>query len=144
MTPLNETTPLFSNGNERSKETEHEVYDEESNNGFQMTGNFSLSRSINNFSQHLSKHIGRIGLLGSMSIAVNSLTGPAMLNLPDTYQRAGFIPTTVTVVFVCILSALCCLHMANTLSKIPGNPNFKREVRHSFHFSQLVDFSRIQ
>lgn len=73
--------------------------------------------------------MGRIGYLGSMSIAVNSLTGPAMLNLPDTFQRSGLIPTSLAVVFVCILSAFCCLHMANTISKVRGNFDFKLEVR---------------
>ena len=67
-------------------------------------------------------------MLGSMSIAVNSLTGPAMLTLPDTYQRSGLIPTTLTVILVCVLSAFCCLHMANTISKVRGNSDFKREV----------------
>ena len=49
-------------------------------------------------SESYSHHIGKIGFLGSMSIAVNSLTGPAMLNIPDTFQRAGVIPTTLTVI----------------------------------------------
>lgn len=49
-------------------------------------------------SESYSHHVGKIGFLGSMSIAVNSLTGPAMLNIPDTFQRAGVIPTTLTVI----------------------------------------------
>jgi amino acid permease len=66
-----------------------------------------------------------------MSIAVNSLTGPAMLNLPATFSKSGIIPTIGTLIFVCILSALCCLHMANTISKVPHNHNFKKEVEYS-------------
>jgi hypothetical protein len=85
----------------------------------------SLRHSISSI---VDKHIGQIGYLGSMAIAVNSLTGPAMLNIPATYQRAGLIPTTLTVVFVCILSAVCSLHLANTISKVPGNGNYKKEV----------------
>jgi hypothetical protein len=72
---------------------------------------------------------GSIGWLGSISIAVNSLTGPAMLNLPATFQKSGLIPTLATLVFVCVLSALCSLHMANTISKVPGNEKFERHVR---------------
>ena len=50
------------------------------------------------------------------------------LCLPDTYQRSGLIPTTVVIIFVCVLSALCCLHMSNTISKVPGNYNFTKDV----------------
>lgn len=88
----------------------------------------SWHRSTSNLSDVLSS-MKRIGYLGSWSIAVNSLTGPAMLCLPDTYQRAGLIPTTVVIIFVCILSAFCCLHMSNTISKVPGNWNFIKDVR---------------
>jgi hypothetical protein len=76
-------------------------------------------------------HSGSIVYLGSMSIAVNSPTGPAVFNLPATFSKSGIIPTIATMVFVCILSAtiatlvfvcillaLCCLHMANTISKV--------------------------
>lgn len=67
-------------------------------------------------------------MLGSISIAVNSLTGPAMLNLPSVFQKSGIIPTTLTIAFLCILSNLCSLHMANVISKVPGNAHFHREV----------------
>jgi amino acid permease len=72
-----------------------------------------------------------------MSIAVNSLTGPAMLNLPSTFAKSGIIPTTVTICFVAILSALCCLHMSNTISKVTGNQNFKKEVEYSDAFAHF-------
>jgi len=83
------------------------------------------------------RHIGSIGYLGSVSIAVNSLTGPAMLNLPDTFQRAGLIPTIVTLIFVAILSSLCCLHMSNTISKVGGNANFQKEIEYSEAFEKF-------
>lgn len=72
-----------------------------------------------------------IGMLGSLAIAVNSLAGPAILQLPATYQMAGLIPTTVCLILVGILSSFCSLHMANVVSKVPGNANFDK----------LVDFS---
>lgn len=125
---------------------------------------------LRNCSDTVNEHIGKIGYLGSMAIAVNSLTGPAMLNIPDTYQRAGVIPTTVTVILceccfgwckssvvwfsdnpivfltfnlcsacrsfgsVSILSSFCCLHMANTISKVPHNSNYQKEVRVKIHY----------
>lgn len=69
-----------------------------------------------------------------MAIAVNSLTGPAMVNLPATFARSGILPTLATLLFVCALSALCSLHMANTISKIPGNAQFQREMEYSDAF----------
>lgn len=89
------------------------------------------------FSEGWNRHIGSIGYLGSFSIAVNSLTGPAMLNLPDTFQRAGLIPTIVTLVFVAILSSLSCLHMSNTISKVGGNTNFQKEIEYSVTFEKF-------
>lgn len=88
----------------------------------------------NDLSEGWSRHMGSIGYLGSVSIAVNSLTGPAMLNLPDTFQRAGLIPTILTLIFVAILSSLCCLHMSNTISKVSGNGNFRKEIEYSETF----------
>ena len=75
-----------------------------------------------------------IGMLGGVAIAVNSLTGPAMLDLPATFQRSGVVPTCSVLIFVCVLSALCSLHMANVISKVPGNADFSRTVEYSDAF----------
>jgi len=73
-------------------------------------------------------------MIGSISIAVNSLTGPAMLNLPNVFQTSGLIPTVFTIAFLCILSTLCSLHMADTISKIPRNAHFHQEIEYSEAF----------
>jgi len=105
-------------------------------------GGHSLRSSLRVLSTRLSdlmdQHMGSIGYLGSLSIAVNSLTGPAMLNLPATFLRSGIIPTLATLVFVCILAALCCLHMSNTISKVqPNNRNFEQEIEFSQAFEEF-------
>lgn len=82
----------------------------------------------------VSSHASSIGMWGSMAIAVNSLTGPAMLDLPATFQRSGLIPTLGTLFFVCFLTAFCSLHMADTISKYPGNASFQKEVEFSESF----------
>eukprot|EP00537_Pseudo-nitzschia_pungens_P003178 CAMPEP_0172356626 /NCGR_PEP_ID=MMETSP1060-20121228/1017_1 /TAXON_ID=37318 /ORGANISM="Pseudo-nitzschia pungens, Strain cf. cingulata" /LENGTH=484 /DNA_ID=CAMNT_0013076857 /DNA_START=215 /DNA_END=1665 /DNA_ORIENTATION=+ len=92
---------------------------------------------IASFSEALSESMQRIGVLGSVSIAVNSLTGPAMLTLPATYQRSGLIPTTAAIVFTCILSAFCCLHMSNTISKVQHNHDFSFDIGYSECFRRL-------
>ena len=74
-------------------------------------------------------------MLGSLSIAVNSLTGPAMLDLPATFARSGVLPTIATLLLVCVLAAVCSLHMANSISKVPGNGNFQKQVEFSEAFS---------
>lgn len=128
----------------------------------------SFRASARSVTNSVSQSMKRIGILGSVAIAANSLTGPAMLCLPATYQRSGLIPTTgtirksplswiscwsafsslshsfapfdssktkVVIIFVCILSALCCLHTSNTISKVPSNQNFTSDVS----CSQLSD-----
>lgn len=79
-------------------------------------------------------------MLGSISIAVNSLVGPAIVNLPATYQKAGFIPTTFTIIFVCYLSIMTCLNMSNVISKVPGNSNFQRQIEYSEAFRYFAPY----
>ena len=67
-------------------------------------------------------------MFGGISIAVNSLTGPAMLSLPATFQRSGLIPTITALLLVCFLSGSSSSIMANIISSVPGNDNFQREV----------------
>lgn len=74
---------------------------------------------------------GMIGMLGSIAITVNSLTGPAMLNLPATFQISGLIPTIFTLIMLCVLSALCSLTLSDVISNVPGNNNFRKEIEYS-------------
>lgn len=60
-----------------------------------------------------------------------------MLNLPNTYQRSGLIPTTASIIFLGILSNYCSLHTANAISKIDGNKNFEKEIEYSQVFRIL-------
>jgi hypothetical protein len=76
-------------------------------------------------------HEKSIGMWGSVSIAVNSLAGPGLLQLPFTYQRAGIIPTTAALIFVAVLSSFCCLHTADVVSKVPGNKHFDKAIEFS-------------
>mmetsp|Transcript_36974 Transcript_36974/g.42305 ORF Transcript_36974/g.42305 Transcript_36974/m.42305 type:complete len:465 (+) Transcript_36974:94-1488(+) len=77
---------------------------------------------------------GQYGTLGSMSIAMNFLTGPAMLQIPSLFQKSGLIPTTICIIFTCIFTTLGCLHFANAISKLPGNQNYSIEVEYSDAF----------
>lgn len=72
-----------------------------------------------------------IGLIGSIAIAVNSLAGPAILQLPFQFQQSGIIPTTLCLVAVATLSAFCSLHMASVVSKVPGNKTYNKCIEFS-------------
>jgi len=72
--------------------------------------------------------------LGSIAIAVNSLAGPAILQLPFQYQQSGIIPTTTCLIVVGVVSAYCSLHMANVVSKTPGNAQYEKCVEFSDTF----------
>jgi hypothetical protein len=75
-----------------------------------------------------------IGFLGAFAIGVNSLCGPALLQLPFQYQQSGIIPTSVSIVLVGILAYFVTMHMSNVVSKIPGNSNFEKPVEFSDPF----------
>ena len=91
-----------------------------------------LFHSVRSMSTRIWKeHFGQIGVIGSTSIAVNFLTGPAMLELPSLYQKAGIIPTTVTILIVGTLSALGSLHLSRVISQIPGNAHFEQPFQYS-------------
>lgn len=91
--------------------------------------------SVDNDSVHYHpQHKGTITMLGSIAIIANSLTGPAMVNLPSTFQQSGIIPTVFTIIFLGYLSCLGSLHMANAISKVPGNSSFTREIEFSESF----------
>ncbi len=79
---------------------------------------------------------GEYGTLGSMSIAINFLTGPAMLEIPALFQKSGLIPTTLCILLVCASTILGNLHFANAISKLPGNYSFDKEVEYSEAFRQ--------
>ena len=74
-----------------------------------------------------------------MAIAVNALASPAILQLPATYQESGFIPTTVTLIVVGLLSCLCSLHMANVVSKVPYNRNYEQMVSPSYESGKKIE-----
>jgi len=72
-----------------------------------------------------------IGYVGSFAIAINSLAGPAVLQLPFQYQQSGIIPTTLCLLLVAYLSCLCCLHMTNSIAQVDHNSQFTKSVEFS-------------
>lgn len=75
-----------------------------------------------------------INTLGSFSLIVNNLCGPAMLQFPFLFQQAGIIPTIVCILFVFLCSTLNGTLLADSIASIPGNKNFTRNVEFSTAF----------
>lgn len=76
-----------------------------------------------------------IGFLGAFAIGVNSLCGPALLQLPYQYQQSGVIPTTACLIVVGALAYFVTMHMSNVVSQVPGNSNFEKSVEFSDPFA---------
>ena len=74
-----------------------------------------------------------IGPLGALSIAVNNLTGPGLLDLPSTFQRSGLIPSFLVVAAISALSSMTCLSVAKLVQR-GGNGRFDRDVQYSSLF----------
>mmetsp|Transcript_15175 Transcript_15175/g.17333 ORF Transcript_15175/g.17333 Transcript_15175/m.17333 type:complete len:563 (-) Transcript_15175:254-1942(-) len=139
MSPLNMTTQFATQSGASSSfynavTITHYENDDGGNGDDDVENNGNEDKSLFEFPRI---HRGSIGMLGSVAIAVNSLTGPAMLNLPYTFQTSGFIPTIATLAFLCILSTFCALHLANVISKVPGNANFHKEIEYSETFKHF-------
>mmetsp|Transcript_8843 Transcript_8843/g.13019 ORF Transcript_8843/g.13019 Transcript_8843/m.13019 type:complete len:488 (-) Transcript_8843:375-1838(-) len=85
-----------------------------------------------------SKHVASIRMFGSISLLVNELVGPGMLDFPATFQRNGFIPTALVIIVIAALSAKISLNLANVISMLPGNSNFSKEVEYSQTFEHFL------
>jgi amino acid permease len=78
-------------------------------------------------------------MLGSIAIAVNSLAGPAVLQLPFQYQQSGIVPTTICLIAIAILSAYVSLITANTISMIPNNKKFDKCIEFSDIYRYFIN-----
>lgn len=76
-----------------------------------------------------------IGTIGSLTIAINALAGPAVLQLPFQYQQSGLVPTTLCLLAVAGLSIGCCQCTAWTVSALPDNSKFVLPIEFSDAFA---------
>eukprot|EP01027_Heterolobosea_sp_BB2_P015456 GEZU01022105.1.p1 GENE.GEZU01022105.1~~GEZU01022105.1.p1 ORF type:complete len:319 (+),score=73.01 GEZU01022105.1:112-1068(+) len=77
-----------------------------------------------------------IGLFASIMLLMNTMTGPAMIQIPPVYQSAGYITPTVIMLLVVVVSSLSSACMAEAMARIPGNENFDQRIE----FLGLVKF----
>lgn len=60
-----------------------------------------------------------IGAFGSVVLCFNTLLGPGLLQLPATYQRAGWLPATAALACVCLASGLAANFLCDVMARIP-------------------------
>ena len=125
---MNEHTPLIGVA-KYGKDDVEKALDGGSNNN---------NNSNNTCSSPKKQHIAKIGMISSLALFVNELTGPGMLDFPATFQRCGFIPTSAVIIVTAALSAVCALNMANVISIVPNNTDFSQEVEYSATFRYYV------
>jgi Tryptophan/tyrosine permease family len=77
-----------------------------------------------------------IGYLGSYAIAINSLAGPAVLQLPFQYQQSGFVATTLALLGVAIVSVACSMYICRVVQAIPPTAKLERPIE----LSTVVDY----
>ena len=77
-----------------------------------------------------------IGYLGSYAIAINSLAGPAVLQLPFQYQQSGFVATTLALLGVAVVSVACSMYICRVVQAIPSTAKIERPVE----LSTVVDY----
>ena len=76
-----------------------------------------------------------IGLLGSVCLIVNNVTGPGMQQIGCAYASAGWLPTTALLGACGALSALASLFLADAVASVDGNGGYGKRV-------ELVDLLR--
>jgi len=79
-----------------------------------------------------------IGLIGSFALIANTCSGPAIGAFPLLFQQAGIIPVTATIALIFIISTLSSTLLADTISKLPGNRTFSRNVSYSRAFRIIM------
>lgn len=72
--------------------------------------------------------------LGSFSLLINNLIGPAMLGFPNLFRRAGLVPTVISIVFIYLCASLSGTLLADAVSSIPGNRTYSRNIDFSTAF----------
>jgi amino acid permease len=69
-----------------------------------------------------------IGLVGSVSLLVTSITGPGMVLIPYVFQTAGWVTPTLAFIIFGALAGISSLFVIEASSRFPGNDVFQRNV----------------
>ena len=75
-----------------------------------------------------------IGLLGSICLLANNITGPAMIQIPVMYQTAGWFVPTLFFAFIGLQAGFSGIFLSKAVSQMPGN----RRLRERMEFSNMA------
>lgn len=84
--------------------------------------------------------VKEINTIGSFTLLINNMVGPAMLGFPQLFQQAGIIPTSCCIIFIYLCATLCGTLFSDAISAIPGNKTFDRHVDFSTAFNLIIGY----
>lgn len=67
-----------------------------------------------------------IGNFASFVLCYNTLLGPGLLGLPTTFQKAGWLASSLTLIVVCLISSLAATLLCDVMERIPPNQQESR------------------
>eukprot|EP00899_Mesostigma_viride_P024529 jgi/Mesvir1/5260/Mv15376-RA.2 len=70
----------------------------------------------------------RITWFGTIALLVNNVVGPGLAAIPRVFQAAGWVPSITVMLFMTVLSYLSSLFLCETMLRIPGNKNYRKEL----------------
>jgi amino acid permease len=79
-----------------------------------------------------------IGVFGSFCLMVNNVSGPGMLALPIVFQQAGWLFSSLMLIFMCIMSSLAGTFLCDTIARVPGNSDFGKRVEFETVFTVFM------
>ncbi|TPX33111.1 hypothetical protein SmJEL517_g03934 [Synchytrium microbalum] len=72
-----------------------------------------------------------IGITGSISLLVSSMTGPGIVTIPLIFQTGGWVVPLLTFLVMMVLTGMGSLCLVEAMSKFPGNRNFEQNVEYT-------------
>eukprot|EP01087_Luapelamoeba_hula_P014537 TRINITY_DN4273_c0_g1_i2.p2 TRINITY_DN4273_c0_g1~~TRINITY_DN4273_c0_g1_i2.p2 ORF type:complete len:240 (+),score=37.56 TRINITY_DN4273_c0_g1_i2:115-834(+) len=70
----------------------------------------------------------RITFFGGVSLLLNNITGPGMVQLPQIFQQAGWVTPSLALVYITVVSSFAATMMCKAMALIPGNSSFQGRI----------------
>ena len=76
--------------------------------------------------------------MGGVSLLWNNITGPAMVALAGVYMNAGWLPATVLLALVGVMSGFGGGFLIEAMSRLPGNAEFEERIEMMYLARQVL------
>ncbi|KXS18074.1 hypothetical protein M427DRAFT_221514 [Gonapodya prolifera JEL478] len=77
-----------------------------------------------------------VGIIGGLSLLINSLSGPGLVYVPQLFQQAGWLPALLCFGLFFLMGTIGSLFLVESMQNIPGNRHFQGTVE----FATLINF----